>query len=185
MLKYIFKIFKKIKEKIMAIGLGLGIHHQHEMHLHIGMDHQGGMIFYLDGNGGGLITSMDNLTNAIWGCRGTDLSGADGTAIGTGEQNTLDIQSGCPLAGSANTQCYDLSLNGYNDWFLPSKDELIQMHAAVGQGANNEAGFGDVTYWSSSESGKNTAWTTLFTTGVSTSLTDKNATYRVRAIRSF
>ena len=159
MLKYIFKIFKKIKEKIMAIGLGLGIHHQHEMHLHIGMDHQGGMIFYLDGNGGGLITSMDNLTNAIWGCRGTDLSGADGTAIGTGEQNTLDIQSGCPLAGSANTQCYDLSLNG--------------------------AGFGDVTYWSSSESGKNTAWSTYFNTGASTSLTDKLATHRVRAIRSF
>ena len=167
------------------LGLGLCIPHQHEMHLHVTMDHQGGMIFYLDGNGGGLITSMADLTSSIWGCRGSSITGADGTAIGTGAQNTIDINAECTTANIAADRCRDLSLNGYTDWYLPSKEELIMMHVAVGQNANNEGGFGNARYWSSTESGKNTAWSTLFTTGASTSASDKNATYRVRAIRSF
>ncbi|GAG27669.1 unnamed protein product, partial [marine sediment metagenome] len=34
-------------------------------------------------------------TSAQWGCYGTLISGADGTAVGTGEQNTIDIETGC------------------------------------------------------------------------------------------
>jgi len=34
----------------------------------------------------------DQSTSANWGCDAVSISGADGTAVGTGEQNTLDIE---------------------------------------------------------------------------------------------
>ena len=63
------------------------------------------------------------------GCFGTNISGADGTAIGTGAQNTIDIvNANCSPYMSGNSIaaniCDTLTLGGYSDWFLPSKDEL-------------------------------------------------------------
>ena len=41
----------------------------------IGDFYQGGIIFYLDGNGGGLIVADQNQSaNAEWGCSGTSIS---------------------------------------------------------------------------------------------------------------
>ena len=71
--------------------------------LDIGDSHQGGIIFYLDGNGGGLIAApTDHPTNAEWGCYESAISGADGTAIGTGNQNTIDIVAGCSSAWNSS-----------------------------------------------------------------------------------
>ncbi|MDA9612473.1 hypothetical protein N9S08_01510, partial [Flavobacteriales bacterium] len=53
--------------------------------LFIGSTYGGGIIFHLDGNGGGLIAApSDQTSGAPWGCYGTLISGADGKAIGTG-----------------------------------------------------------------------------------------------------
>ena len=89
------------------------------------------------------------------------VTGADGTAIGTGAANTLDIvaQSGNEAATSAAVYCDSLSYGGFTDWFLPSKDELNQMHlnkTAIGV----SLGY----YWSSSESGV-LAWYQYFNNG--------------------
>jgi hypothetical protein len=95
--------------------------------LAIGDTHQGGIIVYLDGNGGGLIAApSDQSSGAEWGCSGTTIG--TGSLLGTGAQNTIDIELECTTPGTAADICANLTLGGYSDWFLPSKNELLQLH---------------------------------------------------------
>ena len=152
----------------------------------IGQAALGGIIAYINGGGStgtsGLVASVSDIsTSAEWGCIGTALSGADGTAIGTGNQNTIDIMAGCATAGIAARICGDLTQSGYSDWYLPSKDELNALYtnkAYIG-------GFADYAYWSSSEYHiASAAYYTDFTNGYSDAL-PKNSPLYVRAVRSF
>lgn len=129
----------------------------------VGSFYQGGTIFYLDGNGGGLIAApyLSDQEQGEWGCWGTNLPGADGTAIGTGAQNTIDIEAGCTTSGTAADICANLTLGGYSDWFLPSKDELNEMYlnkSIIGELFSNR-------YWSSTELGSGIAWKQNFNNG--------------------
>ena len=154
--------------------------------LAIGDTHQGGIIFYLDGNGGGLITSPTDQSVETWGCYGTLISGADGTAIGTGAQNTIDIEAECTWSLIAADICANLTLGGYSDWFLPSKDELNEMYLNIGQGSSlgNVGGFANLNYWSSTEGGTIGAWIQDFNDG-DHYYDDKVINDYVRAVRSF
>src|SRR5687768_14136255 len=110
---------------------------------------------YVAGQIHGLIAAPSNQsTSAQWGCVGTYIPGADGTALGTGNQNTIDIVNGCSEAGIAARISNDLVLGVYSDWYLPSKDELNKLYlnrVAIG-------GFEFAYYWSSSEFGVDNAW---------------------------
>ena len=118
-----------------------------------------------------------------WGCYGYSISGADGTAVGTGEQNTIDIEAGCTTPGTAADICANLSLGGYSDWFLPSKDELNLMYENLK--VFGVGGFADNVYWSSSELYVYlNAWIQSFGNGGQAN-GPKNATIRVRAVRAF
>ena len=154
----------------------------------IGDTHQGGVVFYLDGNGGGLIAAPSDQSSATWGCYGTIISGADGTAIGTGNQNTIDIEADCTTAGTAADICANLTLGGYSDWFLPSKDELNKMYDNIGPGdelgLGNVGNFSDNVYWSSTEYYYFDAWDQNFIDGNQND-TNKNYTKYVRAVRAF
>jgi hypothetical protein len=154
--------------------------------LAIGDTHQGGIIFYLDGNGGGLIAAPTDQSAgaAEWGCVGTVISGADGTGIGTGAQNTIDIEAGCPTAGTAADLCANLTLGGYSDWFLPSKDELNMMYTNLHSASPSLGGFASNVYWSSTEIDNGYAWFQLFVNG-SQNGNYKDFTFYVRAIRAF
>ncbi len=148
----------------------------------IGQLRFGGVIFYIDGTGQhGLISATsDQSYQAQWGCYGTSLPGAYGTAIGTGNQNTLDIMAGCATTGIAARICGDLVLNGYSDWFLPSKDELNQMYlqkTAIGSLANDN-------YWSSSGFNAFNAWFQGFVNGFQ-DWGNKDGSAYVRAVRAF
>jgi hypothetical protein len=127
--------------------------------------------------------TSDQSTEAVWGCYGLLISGADGVAVGTGEQNTIDIEAECATAGTAADICANLSLGGYSDWFLPSKDELNLMYtnlklAGVG-------GFAAYYYWSSSEGDAYYAWLQYFYDGYQDYYGAKLNTARVRAVRTF
>ena len=158
--------------------------------LRVGDEYQGGKIAYIlvSGDPGydanvqhGLIaTAADISTAAQWGCQGTTIAGAEGTAIGTGNQNTIDIMAGCATAGIAARLCGDLVQGGYSDWYLPSKDELNKLREnriAIG-------GFANVGYWSSTESDHNGAWIQVFSDGYQTTYYKSYTSY-VRAVRSF
>jgi hypothetical protein len=153
----------------------------------IGSSYQGGIVFYLDGLGGGLTAApTDQSVSAGWGCY--EFLGADGTAIGTGNQNTIDIEAGCPIAGTAADICANLVLSGYTDWFLPSRDELTLMYQNIGPG--NDLGLGNVggfeasIYWSSTELNLTSALWKNFGDGGEGSI-GKNSGYCVRAVRAF
>ena len=157
--------------------------------LSIGDTHQGGIIFYLYRDGGGLIAApTDQSYNAEWGCMGTDLSGAGGIVIGTGAQNTINIETECNTPGTAAYLCANLTLGGYSDWFLPSKDELMEMYWNIGIGnayyLGNIGGFSNGTYWSSTEQQDNEAYSLLFTNNFFNYL-DKDTPLFVRAVRAF
>ena len=126
----------------------------------------------------------DQSTGTNWGCYGTGTSifGADGTAVGTGKQNTIDIETGCTTSDTAADICANLSLGGYNDWFLPSKDELNLMYENLK--VFGVGGFADSLYWSSSEINAYSAWVQYFGDG-SQYYDAKYMSRRVCAIRAF
>ena len=114
------------------------------------------------------------------------VTGADGTAIGTGAQNTIDIvaQSGNVAATSAAVYCSDLVYGGKSDWFLPSKDELNQMY--VNRVALNTSFNTTVNYWSSSEANSTDVWYNEFFLGLASSFGGyKYFSLYVRPVRSF
>jgi hypothetical protein len=137
----------------------------------------------------GLIAAVADLGTAPWGCPSTTISGLKETSkIGQGNQNTIDIMAGCAELGIAARLCGDLVEGGYDDWYLPSLNELLSVclnGTAIGGFANNSY------YWSSSEWewSEGPVHTVYFSVPYSFhggGHSKANTTfYRVRAIRSF
>ena len=166
--------------------------------LSIGDYYQGGKIFYIlvDGDLGydanvqhGLIAATsDQSTGIQWYNGSYTTTGATGTAIGTGLDNTNKIIASQGNTGSyAAKLCRDFRGGGYTDWYLPSKDEIYKLYlnrTAIG-------GFSDNYYWSSTETGFSpslnyyySAYDQRFISG-DQSAGPKELAEDVRAIRSF
>lgn len=119
-----------------------------------------------------------------------------GTAIGMGKRNTELLVNA--MGDSAYTYsfgsevtsfyaaklCSELVYNGYDDWFLPSRDELDLMFVNLYK--TGLGGFSQDSYWSSSEYGYKSdyAWSPLFYNGINHA-SDRYFSYRVRAVRAF
>ena len=128
----------------------------------------------------GLIAASADQTSAGWGCENTEITGADRTGIGAGNQNTIDIMAGCTTAGIAARICGDLNEGDYTDWYLPSADELKQLltnKITIG-------GFANDYYWSSSEESSSSALAYHFYWNNRWSYF-KNYSEHVRCVRSF
>ena len=153
----------------------------------IGQTYGGGVIFYIDSTGlHGLISSTENQSAPNgWGCIQTTIGGTH-LEIGTGQSNTSLIVNGCSESGIAAKVCDDLVLNGFDDWFLPSKDELHQIYLQKGViggfycPCNNYC-----SYWSSSECDGFCAWLFHFDSE-GPECEPKSSTFRlIRPVRAF
>lgn len=120
----------------------------------------------------------DQASSIPWGGSGTKIGGTD-MVVGAGEANTRAIVERLGADAAAARVCDDMVLGGFDDWFLPSKEELVLLHgqrALVG-------GFKGY-YWSSTEDGADNAWDLTFTNGYQYS-SPKTRYRAVRAIRAF
>jgi hypothetical protein len=155
----------------------------------------GGTIFYVnlsDTDGWRYLEAAPASTEmkAAWSVTGATAKTRDD--IGAGKQNTqaiLDL-----IATGQNCRaamlCENLVSGGYDDWFLPSKNELNLMFVYLKE--RGIGGFKEDWYWSSSAGSGNGVWTQRFSDGVQTgdgsySSYDghKSKEHLVRAIRQF
>lgn len=161
----------------------------------VGDSYGGGIVAYIlaEGDPGydpnvqhGLIAATaDQMAECEWSNITTTLIGSTDISIGSGQANTAAIIGQSGHTNSAAKVCDDYSVTvgsvTYNDWFLPSKDELNKLYI------NRDAigGFVDYfDYWSSSENGANDAWRQYFYNGLQ-NISSKNLPYGVRAVRTF
>lgn len=153
----------------------------------VGNSYNGGVIAYVFQKGDpgyvageihGIIAAPVDQTSAKWGCDNSSIRNTS-TAIGTGNTNSINIATVCGSTNIAARICNDLILNGYYDWYLPSKDELNKLIL----NRNLIGGFSVGLYWSSSESAINYAHAQGYFEGSKIAL--KSDANRVRAVRSF
>jgi hypothetical protein len=149
----------------------------------IGLAYGGGIIFYLDGTGqhGLIAAASDQGTGVQWYNGSYIITGAAGTAIGTGQANTAAIVTAQGAGTYAANVCVQLLLNGFNDWYLPSKDELQQLYTQKTVVGNFTSNY----YWSSSELNGTYAWSQRYSDGFQYNLGAKWIPNYVRPIRSF
>ena len=164
----------------------------------VGSLYQGGVIAYVlqSGDPGydastphGLIAAISDQSSGIRWYNGTwSTTGANGTAIGTGLANTNAIiaSQGAVTTSYAAGLARAYNGGGYNDWYLPSKNELNKLYlnkTAIG-------GFSNGYYISSSEETNQFSdydvWRQSFSNGSQESGDyGKSKTLYVRAIRTF
>jgi surface protein len=162
----------------------------------IGDLREGGVVFWVDGNGGGLVCALEDQSTAIkWGTNGIE-TGAEATSIGSGAANTaaiISVQGGDQssyVAGISNT--YDGG--GYKDWFLPSEDEVKEMYlnrVAVNNTLEQRGavlvGGSIQQYWTSTQSSGNNNWAVGFSFigGTMSNFNKSDTRPSMRAVRAF
>lgn len=128
--------------------------------------------------------------------KGLNLDVITSERIGTGRYNTerlvkymdKDGRAFCYRSGSETDEyaariCSDYSYGGYDDWFLPSLDELDLMYDNLylfGLGS-----FTDERYWSSSEIDGDYTWVQSFFDGSQRDYFDRALDYYIRPMRAF
>jgi len=154
----------------------------------------GGYIFYdkknnTDGWRYLEVAPIDQASESIWGCY--DINIPTSTNLFTGFDNTSLILNSCSNAKAAKI-CDSANINGYDDWYLPSRAELKMVYDSL----FNKLKLGGFTledgnynpakrYWTSSQVSAPNAWAIDFN-GFYEQIQSKNETAtRVRAIRRF
>jgi len=170
----------------------------------------GGLVFLISG---GLRYEMApktwgvNETTGIAWCSNasSDITGANGLAVGNGSANTTAMQpTACTSGAAVSARAY--RGGGFSDWFLPSQGELNAMcnysrnptapaapsvncfpMTQDGTFAGSAYGFASANYWSSSQFAlppTTSAWPQHFFDGDQSTFS-KGTALRVRPVRAF
>jgi hypothetical protein len=156
-----------------------------------GIGPAGGLIFYDKGNNSGgwryLEAAPADIDGKLYAAR-EELSFDTERSVGSGKLNTQAIMREASNRGGgfgwAAQACDALEVNGFDDWFLPSRDELHYLYGNL-----HVLGLGDFKnelYWSSTYYSYygNYFWAEKFSDGNQTTSGFGNQ-YRVRAVRQF
>ena len=110
----------------------------------------------------------------------TTTSVTTSTAIGAGYKNTLAIVAQSNVASRAGTIARAFrGPNNFDDWYLPSKDELNQVYIQ-----RSAIGVTSIFHWTSSQTSNTEAYNQNFNTGTNGASNKNNELY-VRPIRAF
>lgn len=144
----------------------------------------GGLFFYYDPVlKMSLLMSDAVFLDRKWGCNGVFI-GTTIDSLGSGFENTADIlNNGCSQQNEAPYLAGNLIWEGFNDWYLPSIQELKEIKKNLFDNVfGNLSGSGQ--YWSSFEFGmfKNTTFN--FNSNSSTD-TFRNTTNKIVAVRRY
>jgi hypothetical protein len=147
----------------------------------LGCGPAGGIIIYLDGNGGG-IEVADTSFIGLWGCPGTNIDALN-TTIGNGLSNTQTMIQNCSDVNTAANKCNNLTYNGFSDWYLPSIDELklIYDHAYL----TNQSGLPVAFYLSSNQADQDNFKSINFGSGNEHAISKSTSGYMCVPIRTF
>lgn len=150
----------------------------------VGQNYQGGKIFYIDrSRKHGLIAAEFDLPNSYWGCSGDSIEIADinDLRVGIGSRNSQIIADSCGFNTAAG-KCLLLDTLGFDDWYLPSLEEMRGVSENLGR-----LGQGDLKpgyYWTSTQYTKGFSYS-LMNGNRSPALFLKGHMFSVRPIRSF
>jgi hypothetical protein len=157
--------------------------------------YQGGIVcstYVENGVTHGYVAALNDLGTYPWSPRNkkNEIDISTSTSIGSGETNTDSIvfRYGYNGINYAAYVCNNLSLNGFNDWFLPSQEELIMLYDSL-----KAKGYGFVdkgNYWSSTQSQYpydlgSAVYVTFSKNGGTANTSQKSKSYYVRPIRRF
>lgn len=158
--------------------------------LKLGMPLKGGNLFYVlkagdpgfvQGEFHGLVACpVSPPARATWRNAVDQLVNASDSAMFTGSSNTDKIIAALGAGDYAARYCYDLTYNGYTDWYLPSQAELALL-LSVYKSLGATSIIGGVV-WSSTEVSASLAKQVTSTT---TKQTAKSQKLKVYAIRNF
>jgi len=168
--------------------------------LKVGDSYGGGIIAYILQSGdpeyvagehhGLIAATADQSTGIEWitgGSTQTTLNGNTLTALGEGQANTNAMKAQTDYTGGAAKVCDDYTIIvgevTYEDWFLPSKDELNKLcinQVAIGGFDDSPDGL----YWSSTEYDANSAYLQVFALGMQGISGKNDSTKLVRAVRA-
>jgi hypothetical protein len=165
-----------------SVGTAYGEYIEFATTLNIGDEFGDGIVFYID-NGHGLIAAKtDAPSNYQWGCKGTSISTS--SSLGSGAANTANIVAGCPTIGIAAEYCSGITIGTHDDWYLPSKDEMIIMN--TNKSVLNLITTFDTYYWTSTQYDSDYAYIqSFYSGGISNVYNFKDINFKVRPIRSF
>ena len=151
----------------------------------------GGFVFYDKGNNSGgwryLEAAPEDLSRKLLAtAENINIDDNRERVVGRGKSNTASIMKEAARLGGgfgwAAQACDVYTFNGFDDWFLPSRDEIHHMYGNLHM--QNIGGFRNESYWTSTADSSGWWWAENFSNGRQDT-SSRGSELRVRPVRQF